>query len=95
MSENNKLAALIASCAMLAVTAAASAEPRTQVRHRAYHRHHPVRSAGCQLHRNPEGELVDCQGWRHRDNAIGWDNTCFNLDYLPSMYACGSTNGGW
>ncbi|MGO9459768.1 MAG: hypothetical protein ACLP1W_06550 [Rhodomicrobium sp.] len=94
MSANNKLAALIASCALLAAAAAASAEPRTQVHHRPYHRHYAVRSAGCPLHRNPEGELVDCQGWRHRDNVIGWDNTCLNLDYLPSMFAC-SSNGGW
>jgi hypothetical protein len=40
------------------------------------------------LHRTAEGELVDCRGWRKRDTVIGWDNSCFGLDYLPSMYAC-------
>ncbi|MGO9985745.1 MAG: hypothetical protein ACLPIX_16245 [Rhodomicrobium sp.] len=60
-----------------------------------YHRHFATARSGCPVHRNGEGELIDCRGWRLRSNAIGWDNTCFHLDYLPSMYACGSTGGGW
>ncbi len=65
----------------------------TRAHHRVYHRHYAENPSGCPLHRTALGELVDCQGWRLRDNAIGWDNSCFNLDYLPSMYACGSSGG--
>jgi hypothetical protein len=53
-----------------------------------HHRHFARKPVSCPVHRNAEGELVDCQGWRKRDIVIGWDNSCFNLDYLPSMYAC-------
>jgi hypothetical protein len=49
---------------------------------------------GCPLRRTVDGDLVDCRGWRLRSNATGWDNTCLNLDYLPSMYACSSRGGG-
>jgi hypothetical protein len=51
---------------------------------------HPRRhyaSEACPTHRAVDGTLVDCQGWRKRD-SVGWDNSCFNLDYLPSQYAC-------
>ena len=27
-------------------------------------------------------------GWRHRDNARGWDNTCIDAPWLPSEFAC-------
>jgi hypothetical protein len=27
-------------------------------------------------------------GWRDRNNARGWDNTCINAPWLPSQYAC-------
>jgi hypothetical protein len=39
-----------------------------------------------------EGELVDKNGWRLRDG--GWDNTCLNIPWLPSQYAC-SAKGGY
>jgi hypothetical protein len=29
-------------------------------------------------------------GWRYRSNARGWDNTCLNLPWLPSQFACSS-----
>ncbi len=44
--------------------------------------------SNCPLRRTVNGDIVDCNGWRLRSNTIGWDNTCLNLDYLPSMYAC-------
>jgi hypothetical protein len=44
--------------------------------------------SNCPLRRTVNGDIVDCNGWRLRSNATGWDNTCLNLDYLPSMYAC-------
>jgi len=49
---------------------------------------------GCPLRQTINGDIVDCHGWRLRSNATGWDNTCFNLDYLPSMYACSPRGGG-
>jgi hypothetical protein len=53
--------------------------------------HHKVpakRTDRCPNHRTVEGEIVDCHGWRLRDGD--WDNSCFNLDYLPSQFACSS-----
>jgi len=92
MIVNNKLAAVAA--AFVALTAPmldAAAETRTKT----HHRHFVNRSASCSLRRTAEGELVDCHGWRYRGGLLGWDNTCFNLDYLPSQYACSGTNGGY
>ncbi len=92
--NNHKLVALVACCAFLALPATAGTyAARVRAHYRVYHRHYAGNASVCPLHRTPLGELVDCQGWRLRDNAIGWDNSCFNLDYLPSMYACGA-NGG-
>jgi hypothetical protein len=45
---------------------------------------------GCPLHRAAGGAIVDCHGWRLRSTVRGWDNSCFNLDYLPSSVACTS-----
>jgi hypothetical protein len=28
------------------------------------------------------------RGWRLRDNAKGWDNTCIDAPWLPSQFAC-------
>jgi hypothetical protein len=67
----------------LSFGAAAEAKPNKHHRHFA-NRPHYHRS----LRVTAGGELTDSQGWRKRDNAKGWDNTCFNLDYLSSMYAC-------
>jgi hypothetical protein len=47
----------------------------------------------CPLRRTVNGTIVDCHGWRLRSNVTGWDNSCFNLDYLPSMYACSPMGG--
>ncbi len=62
-----------------------SAEARPKAHHRYYAQHY----SGCPLHRAIDGSLVDCHGWR-LGSGIGWDNTCFNLDYLPSQFACSS-----
>jgi hypothetical protein len=83
MTISRKFQVLAACVALFAAPALGFAEDTKN------HRRHFVRKqASCPLHRNAEGELVDCRGWRKRDTAIGWDNSCFNLDYLPSMYAC-------
>ncbi len=31
---------------------------------------------------------ADNSGWRYRSNARGWDNTCINVPWLPSQFAC-------
>ncbi len=85
MNIRNNLVSLAAAFVLIAAPLTqASAEDGTKT-----HRHHSAKKpAGCPLHRTAEGELVDCQGWRLRPG--GWDNSCFNLDYLPSQFACGS-----
>ena len=95
MRAYNKLAALITCCAMLAApTAQSAAETRKrggQVYHRTHYPHHLQRQSGCPVHRNSFGELMDCHGWRL--GSMGWDNTCFNLGYLPSQFACTPSGG--
>jgi uncharacterized low-complexity protein len=84
MSVVTKAAALAGALVMFSASlSGAAADPQTN---KHYRRH--IASSACPLHRTAEGELVDCRGWRKRSN-VGWDNTCFNLDYLPSMFACG------
>ncbi len=78
MSAHNKLAVVIACCAMLGAPVAASADGYMTY-HRPYH---------CSVHRTAAGSLVDCHGWRLRSTAAGWDNSCFKLDYLRSAEAC-------
>lgn len=86
---SRKFGVLAASLALLsAPLAGALAGSPDKVHHRHYARH----TSGCPVHRLADGTLVDCQGWRLRSNATGWDNSCFNLDYLPSEFAC-SGNG--
>ena len=86
MNISRLLTAVAASLAMLATaTLGTAAEAKTG---KTYHRTAMKRQGSCPLHRTSEGELVDCNGWRLRPG--GWDNTCFNLDYLPSQFACSS-----
>jgi hypothetical protein len=85
--SNHTLAAVIACFAMIAVQAvAANAAGRTRAHYRVHSRYYVGIPSGCPIHRTAEGEIVDCQGWRLRPG--GWDNSCFNLDYLPSQFAC-------
>jgi hypothetical protein len=78
---------ILASCIALVAAPVLSAAEGTKSRHR----HFARKPVSCPVHRNAEGDLVDCRGWRKRDIVIGgWDNSCLNLDYLPSMYACSS-----
>jgi hypothetical protein len=91
MNTRSKAVCLAAAFALIAAPLPqASAGGRAKTHHR-----HPVKKADrCPTHRTAEGELVDCRGWRLRP-GIGWDNTCFNLDYLPSQFACSSPGGRW
>src|SRR5271165_6826172 len=77
---HKKIAALVVCCAILAGAPASAGKAR---KHDRQYAQTPV---GCPLHRAVDGTLVDCHGWRWRDNS-GWDNSCFNLDYLPSQFA--------
>ena len=88
MSCSNWLVAIAAGFAMLAAPLFGSAgETRTK----AHHRHHSLNEArGCPVRQIADGSLVDCRGWRKWSGSIGWDNSCFNLDYLPSEFACSS-----
>jgi hypothetical protein len=83
MAISRKLAVLASCIALFAAPALSFAEGM-----KSRHRHFARKPVSCPLHRTAEGELVDCRGWRKRDTAIGWDNSCLGLDYLPSMYAC-------
>jgi hypothetical protein len=76
------LAILPVIAAMLAAPILGEAQAKNK-----WHRHGVVkRQNHCPLRRSVDGDLVDCQGWRLRSS--GWDNSCFNLDYLPSQFAC-------
>ncbi len=86
---NRKLKVLLACSIALAILDVSGAlAAKAKAARRLYPRHYASMPYRCPLHRTAEGEWVDCHGWRLRDNAIGWDNTCFNLDYLPSQFAC-------
>lgn len=82
---------LIAFAACLALAAAPLAEAAAETSPKAHHRYRAKKPVRCPVHRSVDGDLVDCHGWRLRSG--GWDNSCFNLDYLPSQYACGSRGG--
>jgi hypothetical protein len=55
--------------------------------YRAIALHHRTPQPGY-AERFTEGRPVGAGGWRLRSNARGWDNTCFDLTYLPSEFAC-------
>lgn len=82
---NMKLFAAGAALAILAIPMAHSVN--AQPRRPAYRHYGYAPGRSYPLRRLPGGDLVDRNGWRYRP-GLGWDNTCFNLDYLPSQYAC-------
>jgi hypothetical protein len=85
---NRKLMALmIGVLVMLAAPMFAEAAGKSKKMH---YRYSLNKQAGCPVRQIADGSLVDCHGWRKWSGSIGWDNTCFNLDYLPSEFACSS-----
>ncbi len=90
--KTGRMLTLGAAAALLAALPLATnaVEAKTKA-HKGYTGQRYARGAqnGCPLRRTVDGDLVDCRGWRFRPN-VGWDNTCLNVDYLPSMYACSS-----
>ncbi len=97
MNIGRTLTIAAASVALLAASqlAPGAAEAKSKA-HKGYAGQRYARggAAYCPLRQTVNGDIVDCHGWRLRTNATGWDNTCFNLDYLPSMYACSPRGGG-
>ena len=85
----DKIAAALACFALLAVPLDAGVA-KTKAKPGYYGRYYAQRTAACPVRQLPGGDLVDCHGWRQRNTAVGWDNTCLNLDYLPSQFACSS-----
>jgi hypothetical protein len=87
MSTNRKLMALMTGVLVMFVAPAfveAAAKSKT------HYRHSLDKQQGCPVRQIADGSLVDCHGWRKWSGSIGWDNTCLNLDYLPSEFACSS-----
>ena len=88
MNAGKKLVALAAALAVL-VTPLVGATAQT----RPYHRHYGNRPVyrpvptGYWNYSGNYGYGYD-GGWRHRDNARGWDNTCINAPWLPCEFAC-------
>ena len=87
MIVKTKLVALaIGGFAIFAVPAGAViAQTATLTDHRFFVR----KRSDCPLRRVAGGDLADCRGWRFVNGH--WDSSCFNLDYLPSQFAC----SGW
>jgi hypothetical protein len=96
MKMSNRLTAVATSCAILAavmLSATGAMAKTNRAHHRPQYREQMQRPAGCPVHQIADGSLVDCQGWRKWSGSIGWDNSCLNLDYLPSAFACSSRGG--
>jgi hypothetical protein len=100
MTAYTKLLALaISGFAVLAMPMDASAKTRTAPHHRHYsevaprHWHYLEVTRGYAPRQIADGSLVDSYGWRKWPGSAGWDNTCFNLDHLPSQFACSASNG--
>ena len=87
----NRSRVLITSASLLAVLVAVlalSLSGVAEAKTKKHNRYAAKASNNCPTRVTVNGDIVDCNGWRLRPG--GWDNTCFNLDYLPSMYACSS-----
>jgi hypothetical protein len=87
MSSCNKLS-ILASALVLLITPLFASAVEAKTRSKVQHRHFVNKSNGCPVRQLADGSLVDCQGWRKWSGSIGWDNSCVNLDYLPSEFAC-------
>jgi hypothetical protein len=89
MGTKWKLVALAAAFSMLvAPVFGATAASKAKIHHRHY-------VAGQAYYPVPAGYhgVWYASGWRHRSNAIGWDNTCLDVPWLLSQFACSA--GGY
>ncbi len=85
MSTSGRLVALAAAFSML--VAPAFAEREAGIHHRNYVDTQVYYPGLTGFYAGYYG-VPYTYGWRHRSNARGWDNTCFNLPWLPSEFAC-------
>ncbi len=95
MGANKKLIALASAFAILSATMlSAAADARSANGYRYYGDRPVYRGRYAGYYPYPAGYPYYVapgwrpDGWRYRSNAKGWDNTCFNLPYLPSQFAC-------
>ena len=90
---SNKLVVFVSGLAILATPMIAfPVQAKVKHRHHHHHRHlvHFVKKPHLRgVRYSPDGDVIDRDGWRKRPS--GWDNSCLNLDYLSSMYACGAS----
>lgn len=86
MSSIIKLAGLATALAMLVTP---MFEAGAQTRNHAPKRYSDLRAPH---YAQPSGSIIDgygqADGWRYRPTARGWDNTCVNVPWLPSQFAC-------
>jgi hypothetical protein len=80
MRECKKLAYFTVICLIFSVPLYGAA---AEIKHKPHYRHYVSKS---HHHRLWLANQTDNNGWRHRSR--GWDNTCLNLAYLPSEFAC-------
>jgi len=86
MSSTMKLAGLAAVLGMLVTPmfeALAQTRTHTAKRYSADNAQHYARLSGQSDHR-----YWHAGGWRYRLTVRGWDNTCVNVPWLPSQFAC-------
>jgi hypothetical protein len=92
MSAKTRLVALAAGLTLLSTGVYGSVTYHHRQHGPKVQRYASEEQRGCPVRQLADGSLVDCQGWRKWSGSIGWDNSCLNLDYLPSDFAC-SSNG--
>ncbi len=92
MSANSKVVVLVAALSVLVASAfGATAQQRVRGHHRPYVRaqvYYPVPSGYYAGYYGAPYSYGYDNGWRKRSNARGWDNTCLDLPWLPSEFAC-------
>jgi hypothetical protein len=93
--NGKKLICLAAGLALLAMPLSGAANAKHRTRHAHHHHHHHHRQVATWQYylqrRAIDGVLVDRNGWRQTGS---WDNSCFSLLYLHSMYACSGHSSG-
>ncbi len=86
MSANRRLVALAAALSML-IAPAFGAMAEQKIHHRPFVDRQVYYPGPSGYYAGYYG-VPYTYGWRRRSNAKGWDNTCFNLPWLPSEFAC-------
>ena len=90
MRTNCKLVALAAAFLMLVAPALGA---RATSKAKIHHRHYVARQAYYAVPPAGYSGVWYPPGWRHRSNAAGWDNTCLDVPWLLSQFACSA--GGY